>query len=410
MTLVFPIVGLRHFIPEDNIESFVACLPEGASVKLVYDNANTYDRYAIQAWMELRVNEVIKWMQVGHVSSDFAPMICANYTTDDSLFAQVVHPETSLQDESFFEVEIDLQTLDLPSLPHRINLDPIANIPLPVVPPDKKIVWKEIMEYSREELNADELIELSQRSISLFGHGLSGDERMAYTLLSTMLAFMHGQWTDRSEQIWQQRMALDGARRMTFNTPERCAQVMDEEMQAFKQSASSFFDQYQAIIAAGLTSREQEIQAHTQWLKALPDNLYAWVKNKPVFASKLYYERFVMEDLYAIYLHLLCVEWLIDKGKKKKLTPDVKQRIEAFPYWCRYVKHCEKVQAVEKMQDALISSTYPISALAIEIKRLHNKQILDMHTNGSFQDFVKALNALLDAKIKSNSLRKHFSM
>lgn len=408
MNIIFPIVGLERFIPKEELFPLVQSLPDGAEVVLLYDNANTYDRYSIQAWMELMVNGERKKTQVGFVSSDFAPMIRANFPHNNTLTAYVVHPDTGFPDEVCFEVEMELEQLVLPPIPIRIHLDPIANIPLPMTCPERQMMWRDIMDYSQTQITPEGVLALARRSASLFGHGLSGDERTAYTLLSTMLAYVHGLWTDLSEAIVMQRLELDGLHREAFRTPEQCAHIMDEEMQAYKQSLNAFFDQYTAVLTSGLTTREREIDTHLQWLKDLPDNLYAWLNDKPTFASKLYYERFSMDELYAIYLHILCLDWLRAKGKRKLVVDDsLQQRIDNFAYWHPYATTREKRLAVQQMQDALSSKgKYPVADLAKAIKRLQGKQIIACGT--IFVNFTSAINALLDTDIKSNSLAKHF--
>lgn len=408
MNIIFPIVGLERFIPKEELFPLVQSLPDGAEVVLLYDNANTYDRYSIQAWMELMVNGERKKTQVGFVSSDFAPMIRANFPHNNTLTAYVVHPDTGFPDEVCFEVEMELEQLVLPPMPIRIHLDPIANIPLPMTCPERQMMWRDIMDYSQTQITPEGVLALAQRSASLFGHGLSGDERTAYTLLSTMLAYVHGLWTDLSDAIVMQRLELDGLHREAFRTPEQCAHIMDEEMQAYQQSLNAFFDQYTAVLTSGLTTREREIDTHLQWLKDLPDNLYAWLNDKPTFASKLYYERFSMDELYAIYLHILCLDWLRAKGKRKLVVDDsLQQRIDNFAYWHPYATTREKRLAVQQMQDALSSKgKYPVADLAKAIKRLQGKQIIACGT--IFVNFTSAINALLDTDIKSNSLAKHF--
>lgn len=408
MNIIFPIVGLERFIPKEELFPLVQSLPDGAEVVLLYDNANTYDRYSIQAWMELMVNGERKKTQVGFVSSDFAPMIRANFPHNNPLTAYVVHPDTGFPDEVCFEVEMELEQLVLPPMPIRIHLDPIANIPLPMTCPERQMMWRDIMDYSQTPITPEGVLALARRSASLFGHGLSGDERTAYTLLSTMLAYVHGLWTDLSDAIVVQRLELDGLHREAFRTPEQCAHIMDEEMQAYQQSLNAFFDQYTAVLTSGLTTREREIDTHLQWLKDLPDNLYAWLNDKPTFASKLYYERFSMDELYAIYLHILCLDWLRAKGKRKLVVDDsLQQRIDNFAYWHPYATTREKRLAVQQMQDALSSKAkYPVADLAKVIKRLQGKQIIACGT--IFVNFTSAINALLDTDIKSNSLAKHF--
>lgn len=408
MNIIFPIVGLERFIPKEELFPLVQSLPDGAEVVLLYDNANTYDRYSIQAWMELMVNGERKKTQVGFVSSDFAPMIRANFPHNNTLTAYVVHPDTGFPDEVCFEVEMELEQLVLPPMPVRIHLDPIANIPLPMTCPERQMMWRDIMDYSQTQITPEGVLALARRSASLFGHGLSGDERTAYTLLSTMLAYVHGLWTDLSDAIVMQRLELDGLHREAFRTPEQCAHIMDEEMQAYQQSLNAFFDQYTAVLTSGLTTREREIDTHLQWLKDLPDNLYAWLNDKPTFASKLYYERFSMDELYAIYLHILCLDWLRAKGKRKLVVDDsLQQRIDNFAYWHPYATTREKRLAVQQMQDALSSKgKYPVADLAKAIKRLQGKKIIACGT--IFVNFTSAINALLDTDIKSNSLAKHF--
>jgi len=409
MTLVFPIVGLRHFIDEENVPELIGSLPDGAEVSLVYDNANAYDRYAIQAWMELSVDGVVRKTQVGYVASDYAPMIRANYPNANILYATVVHPETSVVEDTCFEVEIEVDKLEIPAMKERVDMSAIANIPLPTMSPEQRMVWEDIICYSQGgEIEPQEVLTLARESEAYLNHGLSGEERTAYILLSTMLAHVHGWWTQWTEEIWQMRMSIDGTHRDAYQTPEKCAHIMEEEMQRVKGDATSFFEQYKAVLKAGLTTKEKEKDAHQQWLKALPDNLYAYLEDRPKFASRLYYERFRMEELQAIYLHLLCVEWLKEKKKPATVDEGLKQRINDFPYWGQYVKIHDQEQAVEAMRHALCGGgKYPIADLALSIKKLQKNGIIEQHWD-LFANFVAALNTLLGANIKANSLARHF--
>lgn len=115
-----------------------------------------------------------------------------------------------------------------------------------------------------------------------------------------------------------------------------------------------------------------------------------------------------MDELYAIYLHILCLDWLRAKGKRKLVVDDsLQQRIDNFAYWHPYATTREKRLAVQQMQDALSSKgKYPVADLAKAIKRLQGKQIIACGT--IFVNFTSAINALLDTDIKSNSLAKHF--
>ncbi|MCQ2310456.1 MAG: hypothetical protein MJZ64_01740 [Paludibacteraceae bacterium] len=406
MTLVFPIVGMRHCLPEDALPDLIASLPTGAEVVLRYDNANNHDRYAIQAWMNLSVEGVVQYVPVGYVSADFAPIIRANYPESSTLYAQVVHPDTSMIEDTFFEAAIEVDKMEILVLPQRVNLDEIAHIPLPMVPPAKQMLFEEIMAYSQTDVVPNEVLALAQRSESYWGHSLSVDERIAYTLLSTMLTHVHSQWTDLTEPIWQARMKLEDSHRSAFHTPEGCAQIMREEMQVYKQSSAAFFEQYRAVIDAGLTTREQEIDAHRQWLKALPDNLCAWVKDMPTFASKLYYERFPIEELCAIYLHLLCIEWL--NGQMDSHLPEyVEQAISAFSYWTPSASLAKKREVVKKIRAAAVSPKEPIAGIALCIKQAQKNHVI-VSDILPFTQFVKQLNGCLDKPIKENSLRHRY--
>jgi len=409
MTLIFPIVGVGHCIPEEEACDLIAALPDGAEVSLMYDHANAYDRYAIQAWMELEVDGHCQKMQVGYVSADYAPMIRHNYPDAKVLYAYVVHPETSVVEDNSFEVEIELDKMEIPAMEKRIDLSKIANIHLPTASPERSMVWEEVIHYSQGgEIEAQEVLTLAEKSEAYLGHGLSGEERTAYILLSTMLAHVHGWWSSLTEEIWQMRMTLDGAHRDAYKTPEKCAQIMEEEMQRVKGDATSFFEQYKAALKAGLTTKEKEKEAHQQWLKALPDNLYAYLEDRPQLAIRLYYERFSMEELQAIYLHILCIEWLKEKKKTAAIDKDLKQRINDFPYWGQYARIADKERAVEAMHHALYGSgRYPIADLALAIKKLQKNEIIEQHWD-LFANFVSALNALLGANIKANSLARHF--
>jgi len=403
MTLVFPIVGLRHFMPEAQVLDFVTSLSEGEEVSLLYDNANAHDRYAIQAWMNRTVDGAIQKVQIGYVASDFAPVIRANYPDASLVYACVKHPDTSDWD-TYFEAEMEVEQLTLPILPQRLELTPIANIPLPMVSPGKQLLFADIMAYGKEDLEADKVLSLAQKAKPFFGHGLSGEERAAYILMSAMLELIHSEWTPLTDAIWDMRMDMDATHRDAFKTPELCAQVMDEEMQMLKTTATSFFDQYAAVLKAGLSTKEQELKAHQQWLMALPDNLYAYINDRPQFASRLYYERFQLEELQAIYLHLLCIEWL-QENTEDHLPDFAEQAIAVFSFWSYSASLAKKRAAVLAWRKAAAQETEPIATLAMRIKQLQKNDILKKPLL-PFTQFVRELNLFLDQPIKQNSLRK----
>jgi len=405
MTLVFPIVGLRHFIEEDKVIDFISALSNGQEMALLYDNANAHDRYAIQVWMDVPEGGTPKRRQVGYVASDYAPIIRANYPDANLVYAYVKHPDTSVWD-TYFEAEMEVEQLLLPILPQRLERTPIANIPLPLVSPDKQLLFADIMAHSKEELEADNVLNLAKRAEPYFGHGLSGEERAAYILMSAMLELIHSEWTPLTDDIWDMRMDLDATHRDAFKTPELCAQVMNEEMQTLRQSVASFFDQYTAVLKAGLTTKEQEQKAHQQWLMALPDNLYAYINNRPQFASRLYYERFQMEELQAIYLHLLCVEWLKEQDDNH-LPEWAEQAIDQFSFWSPSASLAKKRAAVLSWRKAVAQETEPIATLAMRIKQLQKNGILKKPLL-PFTKFVRELNLFLDQPIKENSLRHRY--
>jgi len=405
MTLIFPIVGIRHFFSEDQVYAFVKALSDGEEVALLYDNANAHDRYAIQVWMDVQIKDVNQRMQVGYVASDYAPVIRANYPEARLVYAHVKHPETSAWD-TFFEAEVEVAELTLPVLPQRLELSPIAHIPLPMVAPERQMLFADIMAYGKEDIDAEGVLALAQRAEPYFGHGLSGDERAAYILMSAMLELMHSQWSNLTDEIWNMRMVLDETHRDAFKTPELCAQVMDKEMQALKASVSSFFDQYAAALKAGLTTKEAELLSHQQWLKTLPDNLYAYLSDRPKFASRLYYERFSMEELQAIYMHLLCIEWLKEQNEDR-LPEFAEQAIASFSFWSHSASMAKKREAVLSWRKAAIQDKEPIAKIAVCTKKLQNKGVL-VRPLKPFTKFVRELNLFLDTPVKENSLRHRF--
>ena len=406
MTITFPIVGIRHCLDESDVADLVNSLPDGARVRLQYDDSNAYDRYAIQAWMELSVDDVAQNMQVGYVAADYAPMIRANYPKDDFLYASVVHPDTSIQEETSFEVELEIDKPTLPPIVQRLDLSPIANIPLTMVSPEKKMAFENIITYSHEEIKPNMVLELARRYKGYLGHGLSGEERNAYILLSTMLTYAHGLWSEQTEAIWEERMDIDDTHRDTFKTPERCAQIMAEEIAALRERATSFFEQYEAALKSGLTTREQELIQHEQWLRNLPDNLYAYIKDKNQLASKLYYERFTMEELGAIYLHLLCVERL--SKKEGETLPDfAEQAISTFSFWADCASITKKRKAVLMWREAAAQDKEPVATLALRTKQLQNQCII-VRKLKPLTKFVDELNRFLDTPIKENSFRRRF--
>ncbi|GEM_PF-6587777 len=415
MTIIFPIVGVRHCLDEHILLDVMSTLPAGVEVILVYDNANPYDRYAIQAWMELIIDGApARKMQVGYVSSDYTPLIRANFPDSSLLKATVVHPETSEWSESYFEVEMEVEFAIIPSPSARLDLSPIANIPLPAVQTEQRMAWQEIerlhhvvLQHSEDkEVDTaliDTAIDVAKRNLSYLNQGLSGDERHAYVLLSIMLTTMHGYWTDQCDAIWDIRMELDEVHHDTFKSPALRAEVMDKEMATLREQTTTFFEDYARVIKAGITTKEQEIQAHTQWLQALPDNLYAWITDKPTFASKLYYERFRIEDLQAIYMHLLCLEML--KDKKDNIPCQAEEAIAKFSFWTPNASLAKKRAAVLAWRQASMAPTEPIASIAMRTKQLQKQGIVVFKLK-PFTQFVEQLNRFLDNPIKENSLRK----
>jgi len=416
MKIIFPIVGIRHYVPSDLLPDFVHSLPTGAEVSLVYDNANPHDRFAIQAWMQLSINDQpLTRIQVGYVSSDFAPLIRHNYPDATMLYATVTHPDTSVEEPTCFEVEMEVEQLSVPIPPSHIDLSPIAQIPLPMALPEKRMVWDEIFRYSQHfdsmPQNEDPpqdwiqlVIDLAHRSAPYFGHSLSGDERYAYISLSSMLTTLHDHWPSNFMDVWEARMLIEDIHRDAYKSSELCAQVMEQEMLEVEQNILPFLDQYKQVLASGLTTKEQEIEAHKQWLTALPDNLYAWIKDRPTFASKLYYSRLSSDELYAIYVHLLCLEWL----SKQRITPipdSVVQAIEEFSFWHSEATPSQKRRAVQYWREAVLFHKESVATIAMRIKQAQDASVLKYNLL-PFTQFVNEFNRFLDHPIKQNSLRK----
>jgi len=406
MTLIFPIVGLRHFLSEDKMYNLLYnALPNGKELTLLYDNANPHDRYAIQVWTDVPEDSTTLRQQVGYVASDYAPVIRANYPDASLLYAYVKHPDTSDWD-TYFEAEIMVKELTLPLLSQRLELTPIAHIPLPMVSPDKQMLFADIMAYGKQDIQPEPTLNLAKKAEPYFGHGLSGNERAAYILMSTMLEAMHAEWSPLSDDIWSMRMSMNGTHRDAFKTPELCAEVMNEEMQAVKANSSAFFDQYAAALKAGLTTKEQELKAHQQWLMALPDNLYAYLGDRPQFASRLYYERFQMEELQAIYLHLLCIEWL-KENSEERLPEFAEQAIETFSFWSCSASMAKKREVVLAWRKAASQQNEPVATVAMYIKQAQKNWVLTKPLL-PFTKFVEELNLFLDKPIKENSLRHRY--
>lgn len=388
--ILVPIVGLRHFV-KDVAATLAEMLP-GREVMLIPDRGNRRDKTAIQAWADGR--------QIGFVSSDFTEIIHVNYPDLCGLRVEVAENELAIEDSVFY-VEVEISTLELPAYATAIACDGLHGVALPGLLPARRVALMEIdMRCSEIESyfdgeSVDEgvvetLIDIARRFAAIYGHSLSGSERRLYIRIMLLMNAAMTYWTQNCFDLYEEILGLSDIRREFARDAETAAAVMEAEIEAVRAEMADFIGEIEALIHSGLATREELREENEQWLRALPDHLYAHLGNATELAARLLYLRLDTSELHAIYAHMILREWVSRTRKTRKAEPSIK---DDFAYWAT-TDAAKRANAVEAMRNAVLQNHRYGKALAEVIADLIYQKII--RSANDKRAFIRSLNALLD--------------
>lgn len=388
--ILVPIVGLRHFVSD--VDATLAELLPGREIMLTPDRGNRRDKTAIQAWADGK--------QIGFVSSDFTEIIHTNYPDFRGLRVEVAENEIAIEDNAFY-VEVELTTLEL--LPYAPMIESVGlhGIALPGFQQAKEVALMDIamrcdqVEDFFDGVHVDEgvvetLIDIARRFAAIYGHSLSGSERRLYIQLMLRMNAAMTYWTQNCFDLYSEILGLSDIRREFARDPETAAQVMEAEKEAIHAEMADFIGEIDALIRSGLTTRADLYEENEQWLRALPDHLYAHLTNPAELAARLLYLRLDTAELHTIYAHLILREWLSRTRKTKKSEPAQK---DDFEFWAT-TDAAKRANAVEAMRNAVLQNHRYGKALAEVIEDLIFKKVL--RSANDKRAFIRSLNTLLD--------------
>ena len=425
-SILVPIVGLRHFVSD--VDATLAELLPGREIMLTPDRGNRRDKTAIQAWADGR--------QIGFVSSDFTEIIHVNYPDFRGLRVEVAENEIAIEDNAFY-VEVELTTLELPPYAPTIESVGLHGIALPGFQQAKEVALMDIamrceqVEEFFDGVHVDEgvvesLIDIARRFDRIYGHSLSGSERRVYIRLMLLMSAAMTYWTQNCFDLYEEMLGLIDKRREFARDPETAAQVMEAEKENIHAEMSDFIGEIDALIRSGLTTRADLYEENEQWLRALPDHLYAHLANPAELAARLLYLRLDTAELHTIYAHLILREWLKDVVEEKISNEELKkekcvekkaksERVKAkkqhpgFQYWEPGLPDYRRKGAIKKMRDAMaLSPNQPTARLAECIRSLQEKGLL-LRNISPIREFTEQLNVLLGTAIKPDTLSRHLS-
>lgn len=388
--ILVPIVGLRHFVSD--VDATLAELLPGREIMLTPDRGNRRDKTAIQAWADGK--------QIGFVSSDFTEIIHANYPDMHGLRVEVAENEIAIEDNAFY-VEVEISTLELPPYAPMIESVGLHGIALPGFQQAKEVALMDIamrceqMDEFFDGVHVDEgamesLIDIARRFAAIYGHSLSGSERRVYIRLMLLMSAAMTYWTQNCFDLYGEMLGLADTRREFARDPETAAAVMEAEKEAIHAEMTDFIGEIDALIRSGLTTRADLYEENEQWLRALPDHLYAHLTNPAELAARLLYLRLDTAELHTIYAHLFLREWLSRTRKTKKSEPAQK---DDFEFWAT-TDAAKRANAVEEMRNAVLQNHRYGKALAEVIADLIFKKVL--RSANDKRAFIRSLNTLLD--------------
>lgn len=416
MTQDILIVGLKHFLNEESIAYLLNTLTPEHEISLVLAEDNPVDKNAIQVWMPFSEDGLKKNMQIGFVSSDYTDLIRYNYPDARTMIVAGAHRNE--ESDSTFYITMDLDYLGVNYPESHLDNTPIAGVAIPYLNHDYQLSLqqtKHILEVLTLSLDGKkvssglvhDVLRAAEEFEQIYGQSLNGEEQAAYfqlvMLIESVMTYMPKELVDLQLALSE----LRAMRKRFAEEEDRYLQVMTSEMNMVKVFGKPFFTQVQQAIKKGLSTQAQEIAKNEEWLRQLPDNLYLWIDNEKELAVRLYYEKFAVEDLYAIYLHLVYRDLLCPKGKLPIEEALLKHRIQSFHFWgYQCTTYEERVAATAAWKEAFKVKQW-VSQLAMVIKQQRKHHILrdDLYP---LNLLAEEMSGILNKEVKPNSLQRHF--
>lgn len=243
---------------------------------------------------------------------------------------------------------------------------------------------------SVDEGVVESLIDIARRFASVYGHSLSGSERRLYIRLMLLMNAAMTYWTQNCFDLYGEILTLSDIRREFARDAETAAAVMEAEIEAVRAEMADFIGEIDALIRSGLATRADLYEENEQWLRALPDHLYAHLSSPTELAARLLYLRLDTDELHAIYAHMVLREWVSRTRKTRKAEPAVK---DDFAYWAT-TDAAKRANAVEVMRNAVLQNHRYGKALAEVIADLIYQKVI--RSANDKRAFIRSLNALLD--------------
>lgn len=416
MTQDILIVGLKHFLSEEERIYLLDNLTPRHEITLLLTDDNPVDKNAIQVWMPFNEQGRRLNKQIGFVSSDHTDLIHYNYPDARTMIVSGAHRNEGSDSTFFIAMEIESVGVNYPE--SNLDFTPIAGVPIPYLNQDYQLslqqIKKGLMDMA-DELDGEDIDESVAHAIlriaedfeQIYGQSLNGEEQAAYFQLTSMIDVALTYPTKQAEELQIAQDQIRAIRKRFAKEEDRFVEVMHYEMTMVRALTKPFFKQVKQALDKKLYTLEEQQRLNEEWLRQLPDNLYLWIDKEQELAQRLFYEKFSVEDLYAIYLHLVYREKLQQENQCPLEEAILKQRIHDFHYWgYQCTTYEEQFAAVSAWREALKVKQW-VSQLAMVIKQQRKHHVLrdDLFP---LNVLAEEMSGILNREIKANSLQRHF--
>ncbi len=401
---------------EEQMAYLLNTLTPEHEISLVLAEDNPVDKNAIQVWMPFSEDGLKKNMQIGFVSSDYTDLIRYNYPDARTIIVTDAHRNE--ESDSTFYITMEFEHLGVNYPESNLDNTPLAGVPIPYLNHNYQLSLqqtKHILGILSESLDGKtvssglvrDVLRAAEEFEQIYGQSLNGEEQSAYfqliILIEAVMTYVPEELVDLQLALTE----LKAMRKRFAKEEDRYLEVMRSEMNMVKVFGKPFFAQVQQAVKKGLTTQAQVIATNDEWLRQLPDNLYLWIDNEKELAVRLFYEKFSVEDLYNLYLHLVYRDLYCPKGKLPIDEALLKHRIQAFHYWgYQCTTYEERLTATTAWHQALKAKQW-VSQLAMVIKQQRKHHILrdDLFP---LNVLAEEMSGILNREIKPNSLQRHF--
>lgn len=327
MTQDILITGLTHYSPSplEVIEQ-----AKTQPIYLIKEDNNPVSPNAVAVFLHTR--------QIGYVADEYACILRAGITDFTQIQASFLDKDED--SDKVFWVSVDLDEWHEPTNAYHIERLPIHGLALPQPEPANTILRHEtqaaisalwnVISNETEDLFPyfGEIADAAEQFNSIYGQSLNGEDRWMAIQLENLLnylkeySFTHLQ-DDFSDEVIQLYAALTGLWDIHHHYAGdgiKCLRIYNSEYNRAYQlmEQADFFSDYNAILQTQHISLKEEQQSLEQWLQRLPNNLYLHFKDMKRFATMLFYLHLPVEELYAVYAHIICLNHILKlQGSRK---------------------------------------------------------------------------------------------